>query len=96
MKIIGIWAHILRNARRRSAGVVSLGHMSLNHLWTLSHKCSMRFKFRLRAGHGMLLMLCCWRKSMRTGVVLVEYVVLVTGDIWHDVRSEDGQCSGEL
>ena len=64
IKAIGIAAHILRKATLRSAAVIGLGRTSLSFLWISSHKCSIGFKSGLRAGHSMIMMLCCWRKSL--------------------------------
>ena len=56
--------HNPRKATLRSAAVIGLGRTSLSFHWILSHKCSVGFKSELRAGRGMILMLCSWRHSL--------------------------------
>ena len=63
IKAIGTWAHTLRNAWRSSAAVVGLGRTSFSRLWISSHRCSMGFKSGQRAGHFMIVVPLCWRKS---------------------------------
>ena len=79
-------AHILIKATLRSATIIGLGRILLSFLWILFHKCSIG----LGAGHGMILMLCCWRKFLVALVVLArEHVMLVTAKIGHNVKSKD-------
>jgi hypothetical protein len=60
---IGLQTQILKNDVSDSAAVVGIVWTSLSRS-NLIPQCSIRFKHRLRAGHGITFVLVCWMKSI--------------------------------